>query len=75
MQSAEFMVLREEGLRRSVKQIVEDWVDPDFYALEATREAWQGEPWTLEKHGPVAALWRRCTSSSWAIPGGRWDCP
>ncbi len=52
MQFVELMVLREEGLRKSVKAIVEEWAASDFYALEATREAWQGEPWTLEKHGP-----------------------
>ena len=75
VQFVELMVLREEGLRRSVKQMVEEWAAADFYALEATRETWQGEPWTLEKHGPVAVLRRRCTSSSWAIPGGRWGCP
>jgi nitroreductase len=53
MQFVELMVLREEGLRRGVKQIVEEWATRDFYPLEATRETWQGEPWTLEKHGPV----------------------
>jgi nitroreductase len=53
MQFVELMVLRDEGLRRGLKQIVEEWAARDFYALEATREAWQGEPWTLEKHGPV----------------------
>ena len=26
----------------------------DFYALEATREPWQGPPWTLENRGRVA---------------------
>jgi nitroreductase len=53
MQPVELVVLRDEGLRRAVKKIVDDWASEDFYALEATRESWQGEPWTLEKHGPV----------------------
>ncbi len=53
MQFVELLVLRDEGLRRGVKQIVDEWAAADFYALEATREEWQGPPWTLEKQGPL----------------------
>ncbi len=53
MQFAELMVLRDEGLRRRVKQVVDEWAEHDFYALEATRESWQGEPWRLERQGPL----------------------
>lgn len=45
MQFADLMVLRDETLRRGVKQIVDEWTTNDFYALEATREEWQGTPW------------------------------
>ena len=45
---------RTRSLARRVKKIVDDWIDSDFYALEATREAWQGPPWTLENRGRVA---------------------
>ncbi len=54
MQPAELLVLTELELRMSVKQIVDDWIDSDFYQLEATREAWQGPAWTLENRGRVA---------------------
>ncbi len=54
MQPAEFLVLEDEQWRRSVKKIIDDWIDRDFYALEATREAWQGPAWTLESRGRVA---------------------
>jgi nitroreductase len=53
MQPAEFLVLKEVELRTAVKGIVDEWIDSDFYALEATREEWQGPPWTLENRGRV----------------------
>lgn len=53
MQFVELVVLRDEELRRGVKRIVEEWAAGDFYALEATREEWQGLPWSLEKQGPL----------------------
>jgi nitroreductase len=51
VQPAELLVVRDLELRKSIKKIVEDWIESDFYALEATREPWQGAPWTLETHG------------------------
>ena len=51
VQPAELLVVRDLELRKSVKKIVEDWIETDFYVLEATREPWQGAPWTLETHG------------------------
>ena len=51
MQPAEFVVVRDAELRREIKRIVDDWVEHDFFALEATREEWQGPPWTAETHG------------------------
>ena len=51
MQPAEFLVLKDPDSRSAVKQIVDDWIDSDFYALEATREAWQGPAWTLREPG------------------------
>jgi nitroreductase len=61
VQPAELLVVRDLELRNAVKEIVEDWIDSDFYALEATRENWQGAPWTLETHGrlncPLAPLY------------------
>jgi nitroreductase len=51
MQFAEFLILREVQTRAAVKQIIDDWIESDFYALEATREEWQGTPWALETHG------------------------
>jgi nitroreductase len=54
MQPAEFLVLKEQETRSAVKQIVDDWIESDFYVLEATREPWQGPPWTLENRGRVA---------------------
>jgi nitroreductase len=53
MQFADLMVLRDGDLRRRVKQVVDEWAEHDFYALEATRESWQGEPWRLERQGPL----------------------
>jgi nitroreductase len=54
LQPAELMVLTDLELRTAVKNIVDDWIDGDFYQLEATREAWQGPAWTLENRGRVA---------------------
>ena len=60
LQPVELLVVRDPDLRGSVRKIVQDWIDSDFYALEATREPWQGVPWTLESHGrldcPMAPL-------------------
>jgi nitroreductase len=53
MQPAEFLVLKDLGSRSAVKKIVDDWIDSDFYTLEATREEWQGPAWTLQNRGRV----------------------
>ena len=50
-QPAEFLVVRDLELRKAAKKIVDDWIETDFYALEACREPWQGAPWTRETHG------------------------
>ena len=54
MQPAEFLVLKDLESRLAVKEIVDDWIESDFYVLEATREEWQGPPWTLQNRGRVA---------------------
>jgi|WetSurMetagenome_2_1015567.scaffolds.fasta_scaffold47245_3 nitroreductase len=54
MQPAEFIVLTGLESRAAIKKIVDDWIESDFYQLEATRESWQGPPWTLENRGRVA---------------------
>lgn len=51
MQPAEFQVVRDLELRTGIKRIVDDYKNSDFFAMEATREAWQGSPWTIETHG------------------------
>jgi nitroreductase len=60
MQPAEFLVVKDPELRASIKQIVDDYKNSDFFALEATREEWQGSPWLIETHGkwdcPVAPV-------------------
>jgi nitroreductase len=53
MQPTEFLVLKDIDSRKAVKKIVDEWIDSDFYVLEATREEWQGPPWTLENRGRV----------------------
>ena len=53
MQPAEFLVLRDAGWRAAVKKIIDDWIDSDFYALEATREEWHGPAWTLQSRGRI----------------------
>ncbi len=54
MQPAEFLVLKDLELRTAVKRIVDEWIESDFYVLEATREEWQGPAWTLESRGRVS---------------------
>lgn len=51
MQPVEFLVVKDLELRTSIKQIVDEYKNADFFALEATREDWQGSPWTMETHG------------------------
>ncbi len=51
MQPLELLVVKDLGLRRAIKTLVDDYKADDFYPMEATREAWQGSPWTMEAHG------------------------
>ncbi len=51
MQPNEFIVVKDEGLRKEIKRVVDDYKNNDFYPMEATREAWQGHPWTMATHG------------------------
>jgi nitroreductase len=54
LQPQELLVVGDPALRDAVKRIVDDWIETGFYVLEATREPWQGPPWTLESRGRVA---------------------
>jgi nitroreductase len=51
MQPLELLVVKDGELRAGIKTIVDDYKNADFFALEATREAWQGSPWAIETHG------------------------
>ena len=51
MQPVEFLVVKEPDLRMGIKKIVDDYKNSDFFALEATREEWQGSPWAVDTHG------------------------
>ncbi len=51
MQPVEFQVLSDLELRKKFKQIVDEYKNSDFFALEATREPWQGSSWSNETHG------------------------
>ena len=51
MQPVEMLVVKDLELRKGIKKIVDDYRNTDFFALEATREEWQGSPWTMETHG------------------------
>ena len=46
MQPWEFVVVRDPDLKKGIKQIVDDYRTNDFFPMEATREEWQGSPWT-----------------------------
>jgi nitroreductase len=54
MQPQELLVVEEPGLRQALKEIIEEWIESDFYALEATREPWQGPIWTTGSRGRVS---------------------
>lgn len=54
MQFAEFQVVRDLELREAAKAIIDEYIENNFYALEACRESWQGDPWTQETHGKLA---------------------
>ena len=51
MQPVELLVVEDPGLRAEIRRIVDEYKNADFFALEATREAWQGSPWSIETHG------------------------
>lgn len=51
MQPNEFIVVKDEALRKEIKRVVDDYKNNDFYPMEATREEWQGHPWTMATHG------------------------
>jgi nitroreductase len=51
MQPVELLVVDDAGLRAEIRRIVDDYKNADFFALEATREEWQGSPWSIETHG------------------------
>jgi nitroreductase len=51
MQPWEFVVVKDLALRTAIKKVVDDYRANDFFAMEATREAWQGSPWTPTVHG------------------------
>jgi nitroreductase len=51
MQPLELLVIKDLSLRRAIKVVVDNYKNDDFYPMEATREEWQGSPWTAETHG------------------------
>ncbi len=51
MQPLELLVVKDLELRTAVKTIVDEYRNVDFFAMEATREEWQGSPWTMQTHG------------------------
>ncbi len=51
MQPVELLVVKDLELRAGIKAIVDDYKNGDFFALEATREEWQGSPWSIATHG------------------------
>jgi nitroreductase len=51
MQPVELLVVQDLELRSAIKKIVDEYKNDDFFALEATREAWQGSPWSIATHG------------------------
>jgi len=51
MQPVELLVVKDPELRAGIKRIVDDFKNSEFFALEATREEWQGSPWTIASHG------------------------
>jgi len=54
MQPVEYLVVEDADLRAGIRRIVDDYKNGTFFTLEATRESWQGSPWSLETHGRMA---------------------
>lgn len=52
MQPVELLLVDDPDLRAAIRLIVDEYKNSDFFALEATREPWQGSPWSIESHGP-----------------------
>jgi nitroreductase len=48
MQPCEFVVVKDLKLRTAIQKIVDEYRLSDFFPMEATREEWQGSPWTPE---------------------------
>jgi nitroreductase len=51
MQPVEMLVVKDLELREAIKKIVDEYKNSDFFAMEATREEWQGSPWAIDTHG------------------------
>lgn len=51
MQPVEYLVVEDAGLRAEIRGIIDAYNHRTFYTLEATREEWQGSPWSKETHG------------------------
>jgi nitroreductase len=51
MQPLEMLVVKDLELREAIKKIVDEYKNSDFFAMEATREDWQGSLWAIETHG------------------------
>jgi nitroreductase len=51
MQPVELLVVDDPELRAAVRRIVDEYKNSDFFDLEATREPWQGSPWSIASHG------------------------
>jgi len=54
MQPWEFVVVKDLALRTAIKEVVDHYRANDFFAMEATREEWQGSPWTPSGQGEFA---------------------
>jgi nitroreductase len=50
MQPVEMVVVRDADLRVAIRRVVAEYQATDFFPLEATREEWQGSPWTADTH-------------------------
>ena len=57
MQPVELLVVKDLELRTAIKAIVDDYKNADFFAMEATREEWQGSPWASRPTGSGTARW------------------
>ena len=54
---------------------MDDYKNADFYPLEATREEWQGSPWSIETHGPLRRPDAPVMIAVSATPAGASACP